>query len=49
MPVPNETNNSLPFFGRLMDDKNLISETQVVKDLFVLEILNIIQPLLHQH
>ena len=37
------------FFGPLMDDESLISEAQVVKALFVLQILDSIQALLHQH
>ena len=37
------------FFGSLMDDKNLIIEAQGVKALFVLKILNSIQPFFHQH
>ena len=37
------------FFGPLMDDKNLITGAQAVKALFVLQILNSIQALLHQH
>ena len=35
--------------GSLMDGKNLITEAQVVKALFALQILDSIQPLLHQH
>ena len=37
------------FWGSLMDDKNLIIEAQGVKVLFVLQIHDSIQPLLHQH
>ena len=37
------------FFGHMMDGKNLITRAQAVKALFVLEILNSIQVLLHQH
>ena len=47
MPVPTAANNSSPFFGPLMDHKNLIPEAQVLKALFVLQILNSIQALLH--
>ena len=36
-------------FGPLMDDKNLTTEDQVVKALFVLQILESIQALLLQH
>ena len=49
MPVPTVTNNSSPFFGPLMDDKNLITEAQVALVLFVLKILDSTQALLHQH
>ena len=49
MPVTTATNNSSPFLGSLMDDKNLIIEAQVVKPLFVLQIPDSIEPLLHQH
>ena len=49
MPVPTATNNSSPFFDPLMDDKNLIIVAQVVKTLFVLQILDSIQALLHRH
>ena len=37
------------FFGPLMDDKNLIIRAQVAEALFVLQILDSIQALLHQH
>ena len=37
------------FFDCLMDDKNLIIQAEVGKALFVLQILNSIQALLHQH
>ena len=36
-------------FDPLMDDKNLIIEGQAVKALFVLQILDSIQALLHQN
>ena len=41
--------NSSSFFDPLMDEKNLIIETKVVKSLFVLQILDSIQALLHKH
>ena len=37
------------FFGPLMDDKNLIIGAHVAKALFVLQILDSTQALLHQH
>ena len=37
------------FFDPLMYDKNLITVTLAVKALFALQILDSIQPLLHQH
>ena len=37
------------FFVPLMDDKNLIIEAQVVRALFILQILNSTQALLRQH
>ena len=37
------------FFDSLMDDQNLIIQAQVVKAVFVLQILDNIQALLHQH
>ena len=37
------------YFDPQMDDKNLIIEAQVVKALFVLQIIESIQALLHQH
>ena len=49
MPVPTATNDSSPFLVPLMDGKNQITEVQVVKALFVLQILDIIQALPHQH
>ena len=49
MSVPTTTNNSSPSFDSLMDDKNLIIRAEVVKALFVLQMLNSIQTLLHQH
>ena len=36
-------------FGHLMDDKNLIIEAQAAGVLFILQILNSTQELLHQH
>ena len=48
MPIPTATNNNSPFFNPLMDDKNLIIEAQVAKGLFVLQILDSVQALLHQ-
>ena len=49
MPVPTATNNSSPFFEPLMDDKNLIIWAHVAKALFLLQILDGTQALLHQH
>ena len=37
------------FFEPLMDDKNLTIGAQVAKALFVLQMLNSIQALIHQH
>ena len=37
------------FLDPLMDRKNLLIGAQVVKTLFVLQILDSVQPLLHQH
>ena len=37
------------FLHPLMDDKNLIIKAQMVKALFLLQILDSIQALLHQH
>ena len=48
MLVPTAVNNSSPFFGPPKDDKNLIIEAQVVKVLFVLEILDSIKASSHQ-
>ena len=39
----------LHFFDSLMDDKNLIIQAQMVKALFILQILDSIQALLYQH
>ena len=49
MPVPTTTNNISPFFGSLIDGKSLTIVAQGAKVLFVLQILNSIQALLHQH
>ena len=49
MPVPTATNNNSPFFEPLMDDKNLITQAQGAKVLFVLQILDSTQALLYQH
>ena len=49
MPEPTATKNSSPFFDPLMDDKNLITRAQVEKALFALQILDSIQPMLHQY
>ena len=46
-PAPTGTNNSLPFFDPLIDYKNLIIEAQVVKALFVLQILDSTHALLY--
>ena len=43
------TNNSSPFCWSLMDDKNPKIQAQVVRTLFVLQIRDSIQALLHQH
>ena len=48
MPALTATNNNSPFLEPLMDGKNLITEAQAVKALFVLQILDSIQALLHQ-
>ena len=37
------------FFETLKDDKNLIIQAQLVRALFVLQILDSIEALLHQH
>ena len=49
MPVPTATNDSSPFLVPLMDGKNQITKVQVIKALFVLQILDSIQALPHQH
>ena len=49
MPVPTAINNILPFFVAMKDDKNLIIQAQVAKVSFVLQMLDSIQALLHQH
>ena len=49
MPVPTAINNISPFFVAPKDDKNLVIQAQVAKALFVLQILDSIQALLHQH
>ena len=48
MPALTATNNNSPFLEPLMNGKNLITEAQAVKALFVLQILDSIQALLHQ-
>ena len=49
MPVPTAKNNNSPFFGPLMDDKNMIIGAQVAKALFVLQIPDSNQAVLNQH
>ena len=48
MAVPTTTNDNSSFFVTLMDDKNLITQAQVAKTLFFLQIRDIIQALFQQ-
>ena len=48
-PVSTVTSNILPIFDRLMDGKNMVTEVQEVRLVFVLQILDCTQPMLHQH